>query len=45
MLPLELVDKCIGSSIWIITKSDKEIVGTLNGFDENVNMVLQNVTE
>lgn len=41
LFPLELVDKCIGSRIWIIMKSDKEIVGTLIGFDDYVNMVLE----
>lgn len=45
ILPLELVDKCIGSRIHIIMKSDKEIVGTLLGFDDFVNMVLEDVTE
>ncbi|TKR60894.1 hypothetical protein L596_028076 [Steinernema carpocapsae] len=45
LLPLELVDKCIGSRIWVIMKSDKEIVGTLTGFDDYVNMVLEDVTE
>ncbi|CAD7681457.1 unnamed protein product [Nyctereutes procyonoides] len=45
LLPLELVDKCIGSRIHIVLKSDKEIVGTLLGFDDFVNMVLENVTE
>lgn len=43
--PLALIDKCIGSKIWLIMKSDKEIVGTLRGFDEYVNMVLDDVTE
>jgi U6 snRNA-associated Sm-like protein LSm5 len=37
--PLALIDKCIGSKIWILMKNDKEIVGTLRGFDEYVNMV------
>ncbi|CAF2486561.1 unnamed protein product [Rotaria sp. Silwood2] len=45
LLPLELVDKCIGSRIHVIMKSDKEIVGTLLGFDDYVNMVLEDVTE
>ena len=45
LLPLELVDKCIGSRIWVIMKGDKEVVGTLRGFDEFVNMVLDDVTE
>ncbi|KAB7494419.1 U6 snRNA-associated Sm-like protein LSm5, partial [Armadillidium nasatum] len=38
-------NKCIGSRIHIIMKSDKEIVGTLLGFDDFVNMVLEDVTE
>ncbi|CEM04034.1 unnamed protein product [Vitrella brassicaformis CCMP3155] len=44
-LPLALIDKCIGSKIWIIMKGDKELVGTLRGFDDFVNMVLDDVTE
>lgn len=38
-LPLALVDKCIGSRMWIIMKGDKELAGTLRGFDDFVNMV------
>ncbi|VDL90806.1 unnamed protein product [Schistocephalus solidus] len=45
LLPLELIDKCIGSRIHIIMKNDKEMVGTLLGFDGYVNMVLVDVTE
>ncbi|TGZ67332.1 hypothetical protein CRM22_004875 [Opisthorchis felineus] len=45
LLPLELVDKCIGSRIHIVMKNDKEMVGTLLGFDSYVNMVLVDVTE
>mmetsp|Transcript_17838 Transcript_17838/g.37331 ORF Transcript_17838/g.37331 Transcript_17838/m.37331 type:complete len:85 (+) Transcript_17838:85-339(+) len=44
-LPLELIDKCIGSRLWVIMKGDKELVGTLRGFDDYVNMVLDDVTE
>ena len=36
----ELVDKCIGSRIHVIMKSDKEIVGTLLGFDDYVSILL-----
>ena len=43
--PQELIDKCIGSRIWIIMKGDKELVGTLRGFDDYVNMVLDEVVE
>ena len=45
LLPLELVDKAIGSRMHIIMKNDKEVVGTLLGFDDFVNMVLEDVTE
>jgi len=45
LLPLELVDKCIGSRIHILMKNEKELVGTLLGFDDYVNMVLEDVTE
>jgi small nuclear ribonucleoprotein (snRNP)-like protein len=80
-LPLELVDKCIGSRLLIIMKGDKEVTGThiskmqitsinqcylieacfthshlnvicvvvcagiLKGYDDYVNMVLEDVTE
>jgi hypothetical protein len=36
ILPLELIDKAIGSRIWILMKGSKEIVGTLRGFDDYV---------
>ncbi|KAJ1910951.1 RNA-binding protein lsm5 [Tieghemiomyces parasiticus] len=45
ILPLELIDKCIGSKIWVVMKSEKEFTGTLSGFDDFVNMVLEDVTE
>ena len=37
LLPLELVDKAIGSRIHIIMKNDRELVGTFRGFD-NMNL-------
>lgn len=36
ILPLELVDRCIGSSIWVIMKNEREFSGTLMGFDDYV---------
>merc|ERR1711966_569532 len=45
VMPSELIDKCVGSKIWILLKDDKEIVGTLRGFDAYVNMVLEEVIE
>ena len=45
MLPLELVDQCIGSSILVVMSGSREFEGTLVGFDDYVNMVLADVTE
>ncbi|CEJ80930.1 Putative Sm-like ribonucleoprotein [[Torrubiella] hemipterigena] len=45
LLPLELIDKCVGSKIWVVMKGEKEFSGTLVGFDDYVNMVLEDVTE
>jgi len=45
ILPLELIDRCIGSRIWVVMKNDHEFTGTLLGFDDFVNMVLDDVTE
>lgn len=36
----ELIDKCIGSRLWIIMKGDKEFLGTLRGFDDYVSTSL-----
>ena len=44
-LARRLIDKCIGSRMWVIMRGDKELVGTLRGFDDYVNMVLEDVTE
>lgn len=45
ILPAELIAKCIESKVWIIMKNNKELVGTLKGYDVYVNMVLEDVTE
>jgi U6 snRNA-associated Sm-like protein LSm5 len=34
----EVIDKCIGQRLWLIMKGDKELVGTLKGFDEYTSM-------
>lgn len=36
ILPLELIDKAIGSKIWVLMRGTKEVVGTLQGFDDYV---------
>lgn len=45
LLPLEVIDRSIGSSIRILLTNDKEFTGTLIGFDDFVNVVLENVVE
>ena len=34
VLPLELLEKFVGNKIWITTRTKKEIVGVLRGFDD-----------
>lgn len=36
VLPLELIDKAIGSKIWVLMRGSKEVTGTLLGFDDYV---------
>lgn len=43
--PLALIDKCIGSKIWVLLRGNLEVTGTLRGFDEYVNMVLDDAVE
>lgn len=45
VLPLEIIDKSIGKKIHVLMTDQKEFIGTLIGFDDFVNMVLQDVTE
>ncbi|KAH0482390.1 MAG: uncharacterized protein KVP18_004508 [Porospora cf. gigantea A] len=45
ILPLALVEKCIGNRIWIIMRNDREFVGRLCGFDDYLNLVLEDCTE
>nr|KAJ3419917.1 RNA-binding protein lsm5 [Polyrhizophydium stewartii] len=42
---MQLVDNCVGSRLWVVMKGEKEFTGTLLGFDDFVNMVLEDVTE
>lgn len=44
VLPLEVIDRSIGKKVRILMTSDKEFRGTLIGFDDYVNMVLEDVT-
>lgn len=45
VLPLEVIDRSIGSKIRILLTNNKEFTGTLIGFDDFVNVVLENVVE
>jgi len=45
ILPLEVMDKCIGRKMWIIMKESKEFYGTLVGFDEFLNMNMEDCKE
>lgn len=36
ILPLELIDKAIGSQIWVLMRGTKEVTGILRGFDDYV---------
>lgn len=38
ILPLELIDKAIGSQLWILMRGKTEVVGTLRGFDDYVRL-------
>lgn len=45
VLPLEIIDRSIGKKIKVLLTNYKEFYGTLVGFDDYVNIVLENVTE
>lgn len=45
LLPLEVIDRSIGSNIRILLTNYKEFTGTLIGFDDFVNVVLEDVVE
>jgi U6 snRNA-associated Sm-like protein LSm5 len=43
--PLALIDKCINARIWVLMRGDTEFTGILKGFDDFVNLVLEDVEE
>lgn len=45
VLPLEVLDRSIGTQVRILLTNNKEFVGKLVGFDDFVNMVLESVSE
>ena len=40
VLPLEVIDKAIGSRVWVLMRGSKEVTGTLLGFDDYVSFCL-----
>jgi U6 snRNA-associated Sm-like protein LSm5 len=45
LYPLELVDAAVGTRVWIILRGAREFCGILRGFDEYVNLFLEDVDE
>lgn len=45
VLPLEVIDKAIGTNVKVLLTNDKEFQGKLAGFDDFVNIVLEEVSE
>ena len=43
--PLALLEASIGSEITVIMRGDRELRGVLAGYDDYVNLVLENVKE
>ena len=43
--PLSSLENNVGSTVRVLMRSEKELVGTLQGFDDYVNIVLSEVTE
>ena len=39
------LDRCVGARLWVLLKGDREVEGTLRGFDAFVNMVLDDAVE
>lgn len=45
VVPLEVLDKTINQSVWIILQSNREFTGKLVGFDDFVNVIIENAQE
>ena len=43
--PLAVLEASVGSEVWIIMRSDRELKGILAGYDDYVNIVLEEVRE
>ncbi|QID84681.1 RNA-binding protein lsm5 [Saccharomyces pastorianus] len=45
ILPLEVIDKTINQRVLIVLQSNREFEGTLVGFDDFVNVILEDAVE
>ncbi|EDO16773.1 hypothetical protein Kpol_526p26 [Vanderwaltozyma polyspora DSM 70294] len=45
ILPLEIIDKTINQPVWIILQSNREFTGKLVGFDDFVNVIIEDAVE
>ncbi|CDH15241.1 related to U6 snRNA-associated Sm-like protein LSm5 [Zygosaccharomyces bailii ISA1307] len=45
VLPLEIIDKTVGQPVWIVLQSNREFTGTLVGFDDFVNVIVEDALE
>lgn len=45
ILPLEIIDKSVGKHITVLMTGEKEFTGKLVGFDDYVNLVLEDAVE
>lgn len=45
VVPLEIIDKTVNQKVWIILQSNREFTGTLVGFDDFVNVILEDAVE
>ncbi|CAI4426181.1 BMC_2a_G0016150.mRNA.1.CDS.1 [Saccharomyces cerevisiae] len=45
ILPLEVIDKTINQKVLIVLQSNREFEGTLVGFDDFVNVILEDAVE
>jgi U6 snRNA-associated Sm-like protein LSm5 len=43
--PLALLEATVGSEVWIIMRGERELKGVLKGYDDYVNLVLEDVRE
>ena len=43
--PLTLLEASVGTEVWVIMRGEREIRGLLAGYDDYVNLVLENIRE